>query len=82
MSHDQKPTRVRVVSNAGTPAQRRRDDAGSAATMVVDQETDVAAPGSGSEPEMPRALPLFVAGAAFLITAAATGAAIAWFIQS
>lgn len=75
MSHDQKPPRVRVVQNAGTPEQRRRHDSGSAAVAVIDGDvaTDAAAPQASA----PHRTAMVLLGAVFMVAAAAGGVLVA-----
>ena len=72
MSHDQKPSRVRVVQNAATPDQRRRRDKGSAAVAVLDGMAAVGDIDTDAHAALRTGMVL--PGAVFLLTAALGGA--------
>lgn len=75
MSHDQKPSRVRVVQNAAVPDQRRRRDRGSATVAVLDG----APVAVGIDPDARAGLRagMVLPGAVFLLTAALGGIVVA-----
>lgn len=69
MSHDQKPGRLRVVSNAASAPQRRRGDAAS------DAQQDVAGPATAPVATSSRK-PALLLAMLFIVGCAAGGAAL------
>ncbi|WP_445190912.1 hypothetical protein ACT009_09820 [Sphingomonas sp. Tas61C01] len=84
MSHDQKPPRVRVVQNAGTPSRRRRRDGGSPAVAVIDGNPPVDATTTGGAADIAdaRAGMTLALGALFLLAAGGGGILVALLTRS